>query len=437
MRRIELEANQAFEESLLNRTSAFNADALVAATNIVEAVRERGDAALKEFTQRFDGVELESFRVSNATIDEAIAKVDPTVAKALQKAANQIRDFHERQKQQGWFALREDGALVGAKVEPLDSVGVYVPGGRALYPSSVLMNAIPASVAGVKRIVCATPPTKDGSLDPAIVEACRIAGVTEIYAIGGAQAIGALAYGTETIAPVDKITGPGNAFVAAAKKVVSGDVGIDMIAGPSEVCVVADETALPELVAIDLMAQAEHDPLASCYLVTFSSEYADQVEAAINEHMKESTRAEITKASLDNQGLIIVCPSLPAALETVNVIAPEHLELHVSNAMELLGSIRHAGAIFMGEWTPEAVGDYVAGPNHTLPTGGTARFSSPLSVDEFIKKSSVIQYSAAALMRDASAIMTIADHEGLWAHAQSVRLRAKLAEQEVINGAAE
>lgn len=437
MRRIELEANQAFEESLLNRTSAFNADALVAATNIVEAVRERGDAALKEFTQRFDGVELESFRVSNAAIDEAIAKVDPTVAKALQKAANQIRDFHERQKQQGWFALREDGALVGAKVEPLDSVGVYVPGGRALYPSSVLMNAIPASVVGVKRIVCATPPTKDGSLDPAIVEACRIAGVTEIYAIGGAQAIGALAYGTETIAPVDKITGPGNAFVAAAKKVVSGDVGIDMIAGPSEVCVVADETALPELVAIDLMAQAEHDPLASCYLVTFSSEYADQVEVAINEHMKESTRAEITKASLDNQGLIIVCPSLPAALETVNVIAPEHLELHVSNAMELLGSIRHAGAIFMGEWTPEAVGDYVAGPNHTLPTGGTARFSSPLSVDEFIKKSSVIQYSAAALMRDASAIMTIADHEGLWAHAQSVRLRAKLAEQEVINGAAE
>ena len=437
MRRIELEVNQAFEESLLNRTSAFNADALVAATNIVEAVRERGDAALKEFTQRFDGVELESFRVSNAAIDEAIAKVDPTVAKALQKAANQIRDFHERQKQQGWFALREDGALVGAKVEPLDSVGVYVPGGRALYPSSVLMNAIPASVAGVKRIVCATPPTKDGSLDPAIVEACRIAGVTEIYAIGGAQAIGALAYGTETIAPVDKITGPGNAFVAAAKKVVSGDVGIDMIAGPSEVCVVADETALPELVAIDLMAQAEHDPLASCYLVTFSSEYADQVKAAINEHMKESTRAEITKASLDNQGLIIVCPSLPAALETVNVIAPEHLELHVSNAMELLGSIRHAGAIFMGEWTPEAVGDYVAGPNHTLPTGGTARFSSPLSVDEFIKKSSVIQYSAAALMRDASAIMTIADHEGLWAHAQSVRLRTKLAEQEVINGAAE
>ncbi len=423
MRRIELATDQAFEERFLNRTSAFNADALVSATNIIEEVRKRGDVALKEFTQRFDGVELEQFRVSDDAIEEALSKVDAKLADALNMAAKQVREFHERQKQQSWFSVREDGALVGAKVQPLDSVGIYVPGGRALYPSSVLMNAIPASVAGVQRIVCVTPPTKDGSLDPAIVKACQISGVTEIYAVGGAQAIGALAYGTESIAPVDKITGPGNAFVAAAKKVVSGDVGIDMIAGPSEVCVVADETALPELVAIDLMAQAEHDPLASCYLVTFSNEYADAVETAIASHMKESSRAEITTASLDNQGLIIVCPSLASALETVNIIAPEHLELHVSNAMELLGSIRHAGAIFMGEWTPEAVGDYVAGPNHTLPTGGTAHFSSPLSVDEFIKKSSVIQYSKAALMKDASAIVTIADHEGLWAHAQSVRLR--------------
>lgn len=428
MRRIELAPGQVFEESLLNRTSAFNAEALVAATNIVEDVRARGDEALREYTARFDGVTIEDFRVSQEAIDEAIAKVDLKVAAALRQAADQIRDFHERQKQQGWFTLREDGALVGAKVEPLDSVGIYVPGGRALYPSSVLMNALPAAVAGVKRIVCVTPPTKDGSLDPAILEACRIAGVTEIYAVGGAQAIGALAYGTQSIKPVDKITGPGNAFVAAAKKLVSGDVGIDMIAGPSEVCVVADETALPELVAIDLMAQAEHDPLASCYLVTFSAEYANAVEAAIEKHMQSSTRAEITTASLANKGIVIVCPDMTAALETVNVIAPEHLELHVSNAMELLGSIRHAGAIFMGEWTPEAVGDYVAGPNHTLPTGGTARFSSPLSVDEFVKKSSVIQYSPAALMRDSEAITTIADHEGLWAHAQSVRLRAAMVE---------
>ena len=360
MRRIELAPGQVFEEKMLNRVGAFNADALVAATNIVGDVRKRGDEALREYTAKFDGVEMEEFRVSQEAIDEAIAKVDPKVAAAIQKAASQIRDFHERQKQQGWFTMREDGALVGAKVEPLDSVGIY---------------------------------------------------------------------GTKSIKPVDKITGPGNAFVAAAKKLVSGDVGIDMIAGPSEVCVVADETALPELVAIDLMAQAEHDPLASCYLVTFSSEYADAVEAAIEKHMEGSTRAEITTASLTNKGLIIVCPDTETALSTVNIIAPEHLELHLSNAMELLGAIHHAGAIFLGEWTPEAVGDYVAGPNHTLPTGGTARFSSPLSVDEFVKKSSVLQYSPAALMRDSEAVITLADHEGLWAHAQSVRLRRKLVEQ--------
>ena len=431
MRRIELAAGQRFEEKMLERTGAFNAEALIAATSIVEDVRTRGDEALREYTSRFDGVDIESFRVPQEAIDEALTRVDANVAAAIEQAAVQIRDFHERQKQQGWFTLREDGALVGAKVQPLDSVGIYVPGGRALYPSSVLMNAIPASVAGVERIVCVTPPTKDGSLDPAILEACRVAGVTEIYSVGGAQAIAALAYGTQSIASVDKITGPGNAFVAAAKKVVSGDVGIDMIAGPSEVCVVADETSLPELVAIDLMAQAEHDPLASCYLVTFSTDYADRVEAAIARHMEGSTRAEITTASLADKGLIIICPNMNTAIETVNIIAPEHLELHLPDAMDLLGGIRHAGAIFLGEWTPEAAGDYVAGPNHTLPTGGTARFSSPLSVDEFVKKSSVIQYSPAALARDSQAIISLADHEGLWAHAQSVRLRCQIIEQAV------
>lgn len=437
MRRIELAAGQRFEEKMLERTGAFNAEALIAATSIVEDVRTRGDEALREYTGRFDGVDIESFRVPQEAIDEALTRVDANVAAAIEQAAVQIRDFHERQKQQGWFTLREDGALVGAKVQPLDSVGIYVPGGRALYPSSVLMNAIPASVAGVERIVCVTPPTKDGSLDPAILEACRVAGVTEIYSVGGAQAIAALAYGTQSIASVDKITGPGNAFVAAAKKVVSGDVGIDMIAGPSEVCVVADETSLPELVAIDLMAQAEHDPLASCYLVTFSADYADRVEAAIARHMEGSTRAEITTASLADKGLIIICPNMNTAIETVNIIAPEHLELHLPDAMDLLGGIRHAGAIFLGEWTPEAAGDYVAGPNHTLPTGGTARFSSPLSVDEFVKKSSVIQYSPAALARDSQAIISLADHEGLWAHAQSVRLRCQIIEQAVEGMAAD
>lgn len=434
MRRIELAPGQVFEEKMLNRVGAFNADALVAATNIVEDVRKRGDEALREYTAKFDGVEMEEFRVSQEAIDEAIAKVDPKVAAAIQKAASQIRDFHERQKQQGWFTMREDGALVGAKVEPLDSVGIYVPGGRALYPSSVLMNAIPASVAGVKRIVCVTPPTKDGSLDSAILEACRVAGVTEIYAVGGAQAIGALAYGTKSIKPVDKITGPGNAFVAAAKKLVSGDVGIDMIAGPSEVCVVADETANPAMVAIDLMAQAEHDPLASCYLVTFDEEYADKVEAAVEQHMKSTTRAEITTASLADQGLIVICDSMEQAIQSVNVIAPEHLELHFDGAFEQLGAIRNAGAIFVGEWTPEAVGDYVAGPNHTLPTGGTARYASPLSTDEFIKHSSVIQYSAKSLANDADAVIAIARHEGLWAHARSVELRKALVETGDIYG---
>jgi len=423
MRRIVLEAGEEFGAQHLQRKSAFNAQALVAATGIVEDVRERGDEALREYTLKFDGVDAADICVPLEKIEQAAALCDAETARALEHAAAQIRDFHMRQLQQSWFATRPDGALVGAKVTPLDSVGVYVPGGRALYPSTLLMNAIPASVAGVRRIVVANPPARDGALDPAICKAALLAGVTEMYAVGGAQAIAALAYGTAQIAPVDKITGPGNAFVAAAKKLVSGDVGIDMIAGPSEVCVVADDTAAPALVAIDLMAQAEHDPLATCYLVTFSTDYADAVEAAIAAHLEQSTRADITRASLDDQGLIVVCADRAQALAAVNVIAPEHLELHIASPMDALGAIRHAGAIFLGEWTPEAVGDYVAGPNHTLPTGGTARFSSPLSVDEFVKKSSVIQYSPAALAADADAIVRIARHEGLWAHARSVELR--------------
>ena len=423
MRRVVLVEGEQFDKSYLSRTSAFNEQALAAATAIVADVRARGDEALRDYTAKFDGVEVQDFRVPQEIIDEAAAQCEPELAAALEHAAAQIREFHERQLTQSWFATRPNGAIVGAKVTPLDSVGIYVPGGRALYPSTLLMNALPASVAGVRRIVVANPPAKDGTLDSAIAKACQLAGVTEIYAVGGAQAIAALAYGTEQIAPVDKITGPGNAFVAAAKKLVNGDVGIDMIAGPSEVCVVADETADPALVAIDLMAQAEHDPLAACYLVVFSDAYADAVEAAIAEHLKRSTRADITSSSLDNMGLCVVAPSPAQALEAVNVIAPEHLELHIANPMDSLGAIRNAGAIFLGEWTPEAVGDYVAGPNHTLPTGGTARFSSPLSVEQFVKKSSIIQYSPAALSDDAEAVMRIARHEGLWAHAESVALR--------------
>ena len=423
MRRIVLQPGEAFDEALLNRTGAFNAEALAAATGIVADVRERGDAALREYTERFDGVALADFRVGQDAIDAALAKIDPALASALEHAAEQIREYHEKQLERGWTYTRDNGAMVGCKVEPIEAVGIYVPGGRALYPSSVLMNAIPAQVAGVSRIVCTTPPTKDGTLDPSLVKACQIAGVSEIYAVGGAQAIAALAYGTESIAPVSKITGPGNAFVAAAKKIVSGDVGIDMVAGPSEVCVVADESADPALVAIDLMAQAEHDPLASSYLVCFDEAYADAVEAAIASHMGRSERADITRASLDGQGLVVVVPDRDAALSVVNAIAPEHLELHVAFAESLLDGVRNAGAIFLGEWTPEAVGDYVAGPNHTLPTGGTARFSSPLSVEQFVKKSSIIRYSQEALCDDADSIVRIAAREGLWAHAESVKLR--------------
>jgi len=430
MRRITLASGEEFREEYLGRQGAFNPDALRSATSIVEDVRMRKDEALRDYTEKFDGVSLENFRVSNAAIDEAVAGIDPNLAKALEQAAAQIRDFHERQRQQSWFSAREDGALVGSKISPLESVGLYIPGGRALYPSSVLMNAIPAKVAGVKRIACTTPPAKDGTLDSAILFACRLAGVTEVYSVGGAQAIAALAYGTESIAAVSKITGPGNAYVAAAKQLVSGDVGIDMVAGPSEVCVIADETEDASLVAIDLMAQAEHDPLASCYLITCSESFADAVEAAIANQLALSPRAEITRDSLENQGLIIICADKDSALQTVNIIAPEHLEVHLEGAMELLGSIKNAGAIFLGKWTPEAIGDYVAGPNHTLPTGGTARYSSPLSVDDFVKKSSVILYSARALQNDSCAAITIADHEGLWAHARSIEYRiAKINEE--------
>lgn len=429
MRRIELEQGEAFKSSFINRTGAFNPQALASATEIVEEVRQRKDEALRELTAKFDGVEISSFKVTDEEIARALERVDEQTFEALKHAAKQIREFHERQLTQSWFFAREDGAVVGAKVTPLDSVGIYVPGGRALYPSSVLMNAIPASVAGVKRIACVTPPTKDGTLDPAILAACKLGGVTEIYTVGGAQAIAALAYGTQTIPAVDKITGPGNAYVAAAKKIVSGDVGIDMIAGPSEVCVVADASADPALVAIDLMAQAEHDPLAACYLICRSNEYADEVERAITAHLARSTRADITRQSLEGNGLIVVVETIEQAMQAVNIIAPEHLELHIDHAMDYLGLINNAGAIFLGPWTPEAVGDYVAGPNHTLPTGGTARFASPLSVDEFVKKSSIIQYSSEALLHDSSAIMRIADHEGLWAHAQSVALRLESAQR--------
>lgn len=422
MRKIVLEEGQSFDASMLERDSAFDAEALKVAVDIVDTVRREGDDALRAYSEKFDGVTLDALEVSEEEIEEAMIAVDDEFMASILYAIDNIDDFHQRQVQQSWFDTRENGAIVGQRITPLERVGIYVPGGRAQYPSTVLMNAIPAVVAGVDEIVMCTPPGKDGKIDPHTLVAAELAGVDRIFKVGGAQAIAAMAYGTETIPAVSKVTGPGNAFVAAAKKVVSGDVGIDMIAGPSEVCILADETAIPEFVAIDLMAQAEHDPKATCYLITTEAEIVDEVEQAIAQLIEESPRREITEASLEH-ALVIVCETLTQMFDAANAIAPEHLEIDMSSPWELLGKVRNAGAIFLGRWTPEAVGDYVAGPNHTLPTGGTAAFSSPLGVDDFVKKSSVLNYSLDALEEEAGAIMTIAAREGLWAHGSSVDLR--------------
>ncbi len=422
MRRIDLTQDQEFDAAMLERDSAFDANAMKSAVDIVADVRQNGDAALREYSLKFDGVELGELEVTQEEIDEALGLVDEDFLRSVEYAADNIADFHKRQLQQSWFTTRGDGAITGQKVTPLDRVGIYVPGGRAQYPSTVLMNAMPASVAGVGEIIMCTPPQKDGKVNPYTLAAASVAGVDRIFKVGGAQAIGAMAYGTLSIPKVDKVTGPGNAYVAAAKKLVSGDCGIDMIAGPSEVCVLADDSAIPEFVAIDLMAQAEHDPKATCYLVTTAPEMLEEIEDAMEELLGQSEREEITRASLEH-GLIVTCETLTQAFQAVNTIAPEHLEVCMNDPWELLGSVRHAGAIFLGSWTPESVGDYVAGPNHTLPTGGTAAYSSPLSVDDFVKKSSVISYTYDALEADADAIMTLAAREGLWSHGRAVDLR--------------
>ena len=429
MKTIQLAPGELLKVDQLNRKGVLPESIVESAKAIVADVRANGDAAVREYCKRFDGVELESFRLPQEQIDAALENLDPAFVAALEKAAEQIRDFHRREVEQSWFTTRADGTMLGVKVTPLAAAGIYVPGGRAQYPSTVLMNAIPAKVAGVERVVMVTPPQKDGLISPYTLAAAKLGGVDEIYMVGGAQAVAALAYGTETIPKVDKITGPGNAFVAAAKQVVSGDIGIDMIAGPSEVCVLADATANPMVVAADLMAQAEHDPLAACYLVTCDAAFAAEVEAGIEVLVSQSPREEITRASLASEGTIVVAADMASAVEAVNTVAPEHLELHCADAMGLLGSIRNAGAIFVGAWSSEPLGDYVAGPNHTLPTGGTALFSNPLSVEEFVKRSSVICYTPAGLLADAPATQRLAEAEGLWSHALSAALRRRVLEE--------
>lgn len=429
MKTVQLGAGERLTVLNLNREGAVPLKITRAAQDIIEGVRASGDEALRRYCKDFDGVEVDEFRLPQERIDAALDNIDPAFLAALEKAAEQIRDFHQREVQQSWFTTRADGTMLGVKVTPVRAAGIYVPGGRAQYPSTVLMNAIPAKVAGVERVVMVTPPQRDGGISPYTLAAAKVAGVDEVYTVGGAQAIAALAYGTQSIPRVEKITGPGNAYVAAAKRLVSGEVGIDMIAGPSEVCVLADASANPAVVAADLMAQAEHDPLAACYLVTCDAQFATEVGRAVEVLVAQSPREDITRTSLDNEGVIVVAADMDAAVDAVNTIAPEHLELHCENAMGLLGSIRNAGAIFVGAWSSEPLGDYVAGPNHTLPTGGTAMFSSPLSVDDFVKRSSVICYTPQGLMNDAPATQAMARREGLWAHALSAGLRRRVLQQ--------
>lgn len=390
---------------------------------ILAQVKARGDEALKEYTKAFDGVELTSLEVGPGAVDEGFRSADPLLVEILYRAAERIAAFHQHQVRNSFLVNEEDGILMGQKVLPLARVGLYVPGGTAAYPSSVLMNCIPAKLAGVKEICMVTPPGKNGKIPPNILAAARICGVDRVFRVGGAQAVAALAYGTESIPKVDKIVGPGNQFVAEAKKQVFGQVGIDMVAGPSEILVIADGKCRPEIVAADLLSQAEHDPNASAVLVTDSAALAEAVQAAVEEQLPKLLRKDIARASIDRNGKIIVAQSLDAAVEIANEIAPEHLELCVEQPFDYLDKIQNAGSVFLGRNCPEALGDYFAGPNHTLPTSGTARFYSPLSVDDFIKKSQFSYYTREALSKEYAKVSLFAKKEGLTAHARAVDIR--------------
>ena len=392
-------------------------------SEIIARVREAGDAALYEYGEKFDGVRLASLAVTKEEIEEALTLVEPEFLTILEKAAVNIRRFHEKQVRNSFILNEENGVVIGQKIIPVDRAGLYVPGGTAAYPSTVLMDAIPAKIAGCREVVMVTPPGKDGRVNPVILAAAYVAGIDRIFKVGGAQAVAALAYGTESIPKVDKIVGPGNAYVAEAKKQVYGTVSIDMIAGPSEILIVADGKSSPRHLAADLLSQAEHDRMASAVLVTDSAELATATQAELEVQIPLLTRCEIARTSIDQNGKIIVAPDLDTAIEIANEIAPEHLELCVDNPFDYLDRIRHAGSIFMGRNCPEALGDYFAGPNHTLPTSGTARFSSPLSVDDFVKKTQYTYYTKDALSRVARDVAYFAEKEGLTAHAKSAVIR--------------
>lgn len=400
-----------------------SADVSGIVSEIIEDVKQNGDKALIKYAEKFDKATLTSLEVTEAEIEEAFNTVEPKFLEIIRTAAENIRNFHEKQVRQSFIISENDGIVTGQKITPIEKVGLYVPGGTAAYPSTVLMDSIPAKIAGCKEICITTPPSADGKVNPVILAAAKIAGVDRIFKTGGAQAIAALSYGTETIPKVDKIVGPGNAFVAEAKKQVFGLVSIDMIAGPSEILVVADSTCNPDFVAADLLSQAEHDKMASAVLVTDSMELATKVSDSLEKQIPKLSRSEIARVSIDNNGKIIVADDLMKAIDIANEIAPEHLEICVDNPFDYLDKIKHAGSIFMGKYCPEALGDYYAGPNHTLPTSGTARFSSPLSVDDFVKKSQYTYYTRDALSKVASDVAFFAEKEGLTAHAKSATIR--------------
>lgn len=423
--RLTKESTKDILENLLKRSPNNYGKFEAAVADILANVKEKGDEALFSYTKEFDKVEVtpETIRVTEAEIEEAYKAVDASLLEVIRKALVNIRSYHEKQRQNSWFTSTENGTMLGQKVTPLNRVGVYVPGGKAVYPSSVLMNIVPAKVAGVPHIVMTTPPGKDGKVNPSTLVAAKEAGADEIYKVGGAQAIGALAYGTASIPKVDKIVGPGNIFVALAKKAVYGHVSIDSIAGPSEILVLADETANAHYVAADLLSQAEHDEMASAILITTSTELAQNVEKEIEGYLKVLSRKEIIEKSLENFGYILIAEDMDEAIEAANEIASEHMEIVTKNAFEVMMKVRNAGAIFIGEYSSEPLGDYFAGPNHVLPTNGTAKFFSALSVDDFIKKSSIVYYSRAALQEIHKDIIQFASSEQLTAHANSIAVR--------------
>ncbi len=410
-------------EQLKQRSGEIDRTVTAAVSEILQNVRQYGDTSVREYTMKFDGSVPENPEISKEELDASIEQCDSDFIYALYKAADNIRDFHTRQKQQSWLTPKENGVILGQRIRGLHRVGIYVPGGTAAYPSSVLMNAIPAKIAGVEEIVMVTPPRKDGTANPDILAAAKIAGVDRVFLMGGAQAVAALAYGTETVPKVDKIVGPGNIYVATAKKLLYGTVDIDMIAGPSEILIVADETANPKFLAADLMSQAEHDKMASAILLTTSFTVANKTAEELERQMQTLSRKEIISQSLDSFGAIIVCNDMDEAVRFANELAPEHLEMAVKNPLEYIGKIDNAGSVFLGHYSPEPLGDYYAGPNHVLPTSGTARFFSPLSVDSFVKKSSFIYYTEDALREAKDDIVKLADTEGLTAHANSIKVR--------------